>query len=70
MNIIEQIVQNNKLGAPESLHNAFITQYNSNGGNRETPNAPDKDTAKRNILYLKTKYKNIAHHATSIHQEG
>ena len=63
VNIIEQIVQNDKLGAPESLYNTFITQYNSNDGNRESSNAPDKNTVKRKISYLKTKYKNIAHHA-------
>ena len=27
-NIIEKIVQNDKLGAPESLYKAFVTQYN------------------------------------------
>ena len=63
LNIIEQIVQNDKLGAPENLYNTFLTQYNSNGGNSESSNAPDKNTVKRKISYLKTKYKNIAHHA-------
>ena len=63
LHIIEQIVQNDKLGAPERLYQAFITQYNSNGGNSKTPNGPDKGTVKRKISYLKTKYKNIARHA-------
>ena len=63
LQIIEQIVQNDKLGTPESLYKAFVTQYNSIGGNSETPNAPDKDTVKRKISYLKTKYKNIERHA-------
>ena len=36
LKIIEKIVQNDKLGAPESLSEAFITGYNSNGGKIET----------------------------------
>ena len=55
--MIKQIVQNDKLGAPKSSCNTFITQYNSNSDNSESSNAPEKNTVKRKISYLKTKYK-------------
>ena len=60
--ILEEVVRNDRLGAPEHLYNIFIETYEG----RETATAcqlPVKAAVKRKISTLKTKFRNIAHHS-------
>ena len=62
-NLLEEIVQNDKLGTPENLYIRFMEQYQSNDNCDQTSGQPDKAIIKRKISSLKSKYKNIALHA-------
>ena len=63
LNILEEVVQNFKLGTPEELYNLFLQQIVVSGTNSLKYDIPDKASIKRKISTLKSKYKNIAHHA-------
>ena len=63
LNILEELVQDNKLGSPEEIYNDFIEIIELGGVQSLKDEVPQKDVVKRKISPLKTKFKNIAHHA-------
>ena len=57
--LLEDVVNNNKVGTPENLYDTLVQKINENDG--EFITLPDKATVKRKISSLKTKYKNLAY---------